>query len=243
MKFKVGDRVRIRENLNEYGYFDVVPDMLKYRGKESVILNVNESVVFTSYDLANIPYTWYPDSLEPVGDTVTMCSDGNEVTSFSVNSIEEVPIRTRGFKIVSDEFRKHPDVNIQLPKRGTKKSAGYDICTPVDIIIPPNGISDAIQTDIKAYMLEDEVLEIVPRSSIGFKKGLMLINTVGIIDSDFYSNPDNDGNIGFKFKNLTDETVEIKAGERILQGIFRKYLTTEDDFCETERVGGIGSTN
>ena len=243
MKFKVGDRVRIRENLNEYGYFDVVPDMLKYRGKESVILNVNESVVFTSYDLEGIPHTWYPDSLEPVGDTVTMCSDGNEVTSFSVNSIEEVPIRTRGFKIVSDEFRKHPDVNIQLPKRGTKKSAGYDICTPVDIIIPPNGISDAIQTDIKAYMLEDEVLEIVPRSSIGFKKGLMLINTVGIIDSDFYSNPDNDGNIGFKFKNLTDETVEIKAGERILQGIFRKYLTTEDDFCETERVGGIGSTN
>ena len=243
MKFKVGDRVRIRENLNEYGYFDVVPDMLKYRGKESVILNVNESTVFTSYDLEGIPHTWYPDSLEPVGDTVTMCSDGNEVTSFSVNSIEEVPIRTRGFKIVSDEFRKHPDVNIQLPKRGTKKSAGYDICTPVDIIIPPNGISDAIQTDIKAYMLEDEVLEIVPRSSIGFKKGLMLINTVGIIDSDFYSNPDNDGNIGFKFKNLTDETVEIKAGERILQGIFRKYLTTEDDFCETERVGGIGSTN
>ena len=130
----------------------------------------------------------------------------------------------RGFRVVKDEFRKHPDVEIQLPKRGSKGSAGYDICTPVDIVIPPYGISEAIQTDIKAYMLDDEVLEIYPRSSIGFKKGLMLINTVGIIDSDYFSNPDNDGNIGFKFKNLTDKEVVIEAGTRILQGIFKKYL-------------------
>ena len=240
MKFKIGDKVRIREDLNEYNFYDIIPEMLKYAGKESVI--IDESVVFMSYELEDIPYTWYDDSLEPVEDTVTLCSDGNEVSTFSIKSIEEVPVRTRGFEIVSDEFRKHPNVDIQLPKRGTKKSAGYDICTPVDIIIPPNGISDAIQTDLKAYMLEDEVLEIVPRSSIGFKKGLMLINTVGIIDSDYYSNTDNDGNIGFKFKNLTDKAVEIKAGERILQGIFKKYLTTDYDDCNIERMGGIGST-
>ena len=91
-------------------------------------------------------------------------------------------------------------------------------------------------------MLDDEVLKIVPRSSIGFKKGLMLINTIGIIDSDFYNNPDNDGNIGFKLKNLTDKTVEIKAGERIMQGIFEKYLIVDDDECEKIRVGGIGSS-
>lgn len=242
MKFNVGDKVRIKEDLNEYNYFDIIPEMLKYAGKESVILNVNESTVFTSYDLEGIPHTWYNNALEPIGDTVTLYSDGNEVSTFSIKSIEEVPVRTRGFEIVSDEFRKHPDVDIQLPKRGTKKSAGYDICTPVDIIIPPNGISDAIQTDLKAYMLEDEVLEIVPRSSIGFKKGLMLINTVGIIDSDYYNNPDNDGNIGFKFKNLTDKAVEIKAGERILQGIFKKYLIIDDDDCDVIRIGGIGST-
>ena len=148
----------------------------------------------------------------------------------------------RGFRVVKDEFRKHPDVEIQLPKRGSKGSAGYDICTPVDIVIPPYGISEAIQTDIKAYMLDDEVLEIYPRSSIGFKKGLMLINTVGIIDSDYFSNPDNDGNIGFKFKNLTDKEVVIEAGTRILQGIFKKYLVVDDDDTDTERVGGIGST-
>lgn len=154
----------------------------------------------------------------------------------------EIKEKARGFEIVSDEFRKHPNVDIQLPKRGSSKSAGYDICTPVDIIIPPNGISDAIQTDIKAYMLDNEYLKIVPRSSLGFKKGLMLINTIAIIDSDFYENPENDGNIGFKLKNLTNETVEIKAGERIMQGIFQEYLITDDDDCDKERVGGVGST-
>ena len=149
----------------------------------------------------------------------------------------------RGFKIVRDECRKHPDVEIQLPKRGSKGSAGYDICTPVDIVIPPYGISDAIQTDIKAYMPDDEVLLIVPRSSIGFKKGLMLINTVAVIDSDFYESPESDGNIGFKLKNLTDKEVVIKAGERIMQGIYVKYGITDDDECDKERIGGVGSTN
>lgn len=240
MKFNIGDKVRIREDLNEYNFHDIIPEMLKYAGKESVIIYVN--VASSSYKLADIPYVWYNDSLEPVEDTITLCNDDNEISTFSIESMEEIPVKTRGFEVVSDKFRKHPYVDIQLPKRGTKKSAGYDICTPVDIIIPPDGISDAIQTDLKAYMLEDEVLEIVPRSSIGFKKGLMLINTVGIIDSDYYSNPDNDGNIGFKFKNLTDKTVEIKAGERILQGIFKKYLITDYDNCDIERMGGIGST-
>lgn len=150
--------------------------------------------------------------------------------------------KTRGFEIVDDNFRKFLDVDIKLPQRGSKKSAGYDFCTPVDIIIPPNGVSDAIQTDIKVYMLDDEVLEIYPRSSLGFKKGLMLINTVGIIDSDYYSNPNNDGNIGFKLKNLTDKEVVIKAGERVMQGIFKKYLIVDDDNVTSTRIGGIGST-
>lgn len=70
----------------------------------------------------------------------------------------------------------------------------------------------------------------------------MLINTVGVIDSDYYSNKDNDGNIGFKLKNLTDEEVIIEAGEKIIQGIFSKYLKTDDDNTLEERTGGIGST-
>ena len=148
----------------------------------------------------------------------------------------------RGFKVVKDECRKHPDVEIKLPKRGTKNSAGYDICTPVDILIPVHGFSEPIQTDMKAYMGEDEVLKIYPRSSIGFKKKLMLVNTTGIIDSDYYENPDNDGNIGFAFYNMSDVDVLIKAGERVLQGIFTKYLITEDDNADEVRTGGTGST-
>lgn len=153
-------------------------------------------------------------------------------------------IKVRGFEIVKDEMRKFPNDNIELPIRGTAKSAGYDMRTPIEIIIPPYGESKAIATDIKAYMQDDEVLEIHVRSSLGFKKGLMLMNTTGIIDSDYYSNNDNDGNIHFKLKNLTDKEVIIEKGERVIQGIFKKYLIADDDQCiNNERGGGIGSTD
>ena len=149
----------------------------------------------------------------------------------------------RGFEIVEDKHRKHPECEIVMPQRGTSKSAGYDICTPVDIVIPANGHSKIIFTDIKAYMLPDEVLCTHVRSSIGMKRGLVLANTTGIIDSDYYSNPDNDGNIGFMLRNLTDEEVVIKAGERVIQGIFSKYLVVDGDEPKSEeRLGGVGST-
>lgn len=148
----------------------------------------------------------------------------------------------RGFEIVSDEFRKFPGVEIKLPTRGSSKSAGYDIVCPVDVTIPAFGISDTIMTDIKAYMMDNEVLELYPRSSLGFKKGLMLVNTVGIIDSDYYNNPSNEGNIGFKLKNLTNKPVTIQAGEKVIQGIFKNYLTIDGDNVTTQRVGGVGST-
>lgn len=149
----------------------------------------------------------------------------------------------RGFEIVEDKYRKHPECNIVMPQRGTSSSAGYDICTPVDVVIPAKGHSKIIFTDIKAYMLPDEVLCTYVRSSIGMKRGLVLANITGIIDSDYYSNPDNDGNIGFMLRNLTDEEVVIKAGERVIQGIFSKYLTVDlDEPKSKERVGGVGST-
>ena len=140
----------------------------------------------------------------------------------------------RGFELVSDQHRKHPGCNILIPQRGTAKSAGYDLCTPVDIVIPARGQSGVIFTDIKAYMEADEVLTTHVRSSIG---------TTGIIDSDYYSNPDNDGNIGFMLRNLTDEEVIIKTGERVIQGIFIKYLISDHDQPKSEeRLGGVGST-
>ena len=149
--------------------------------------------------------------------------------------------KVRGFEVVSDEFRKHLDTDIQLPQRGDSRSAGYDFYAPCDIIIKPNERA-LVFSDVKAYMQEDEVLQIYVRSSIGCKQGLVLANGTGIIDSDYYSNPNNDGNIGIKLYNTTDKIAIIKKGTRIAQGIFMKYLVADDDENTTERIGGFGSS-
>ena len=128
------------------------------------------------------------------------------------------------------------------PHRSTKYSAGYDFISPIDIIIPAREMAK-IPTGIKAQMNEDEVLSIYPRSSIGFKTGISLSNTVGIIDSDFYNNPDNEGHIFIKFYNPTDRDYQINIGDKIAQGIFTKYLIVDDEEeITTERSGGLGST-
>ncbi|MGL5330148.1 MAG: dUTP diphosphatase [Peptostreptococcaceae bacterium] len=147
----------------------------------------------------------------------------------------------RGFQPVNEDMRKVTQ-DFALPVRGDSRSAGYDISIPVSVIIPPKGKA-LVWTNIKAYMQSDEVLELYVRSSIGIKKGLQLSNTVGIIDSSYYSNPDNDGNIGISFYNTTDQEVILDAGERVAQGIFKKYLVADNDVCLNEsRSGGIGST-
>lgn len=127
-----------------------------------------------------------------------------------------------------------------LPTRGSKKSAGYDFYSPVNEIIPAHG-TVKIPTGVKAFMQPDEVLMIYPRSSIGFKTNIRLSNTVGIIDSDYYNNSDNEGHIWIKFYNPTDEDYVITIGDKIAQGIFTKFLTCGDN-PEEERNGGIGST-
>ena len=86
---------------------------------------------------------------------------------------------TRGFKVVKDEMRKHKGVEIQLPVRGDLRSAGYDLRTPIEIVLKPNE-RKLVFTDVKAYMQEDEVLELYVRSSIGVKKGIVLSNGTGI---------------------------------------------------------------
>lgn len=149
--------------------------------------------------------------------------------------------RTRGFERVKEDFRKNEKPAI-LPARGSIASAGYDFVTPVDIHIAPQSTSELIFTDIKAYMQSDEVLNLHVRSSMGIKKGLTLANTTGIIDSDYYSNKDNDGNIGFKLRNLSDKEIYIEAGTRVIQGIFSKYLVADSDTASGTRDGGFGST-
>lgn len=149
--------------------------------------------------------------------------------------------RVRGFKVVRDEFRK-TEGEVLLPRRASKHSAGYDFYLPYEVTIPPHCSTGIIPTDIKAYMQEGEVLMLYVRSSIGIKKGLTLANGTGIVDGDYYSNTDNDGNIGIALRNETDTTIILEKGERVMQGVFVNYLVTDDDNTNTERAGGFGSS-
>ena len=145
----------------------------------------------------------------------------------------------RGFKVCKG----FENCDINLPKRGTKFSAGYDFESAEDVVINPKEMK-VIKTGIKAYMENDEVLKIYPRSSLGIKKQLMMANNVGIIDSDYFENPSNDGHIHVALYNFGDKTQEIKKHERIAQGIFVKFLISEvEEEVVNVREGGIGSTN
>ena len=151
-------------------------------------------------------------------------------------------INMNKFEIVSDTTLNKFNLvreDITLPTRSTKGSAGYDIYTPVDMMIPGN-MTQIIPLGIKAKIKHGYYLQVVPRSSVGIKKHLMLANTVGIIDADYYNNPDNEGIMFCGFYNYMNQDIEIKKGERIAQAI--PYGVTEDDATESERTGGIGST-
>lgn len=131
---------------------------------------------------------------------------------------------------------------ITLPKRATVGSAGYDFVAPYDITLKP-GETILLPTGIRCKMEPNYVLKIYPRSGLGFKFRLQLNNTVGIIDSDYY-NSDNEGHIMAKITNDSNEgkTVEIKAGQGFMQGIFVEYGITIDDDADGTRNGGFGST-
>ena len=151
-------------------------------------------------------------------------------------------MRLRGFEIAKG----WEDKDINLPVRKTKFAAGYDIEAAEDIVVPSfkKGMAPVlISTGLKAYMEDDEVLYLYNRSSNPKKKGLILANSVGVIDKDYYGNPDNDGHIMFAFFNIKDEDIIIKKGEAIGQGVFSKYLVIDDDVALGDRTGGFGSTD
>lgn len=161
--------------------------------------------------------------------------------------------------------------NAQLPEYQTKRSAGADFFAAEDITIPSlwtsmlknvlwSGVNffmsgkekeaikpvpTLVHTGIKASMYEDEVLELYNRSSNPGKKGLILANSVGIVDADYYNNPDNDGEIMFAFYNFFPFPVIIKTGDRIGQGIFKKFLRPEGGLRvkDSDRESGFGSTD
>lgn len=136
--------------------------------------------------------------------------------------------------------------DFELPKRSTKHSAGYDMFCPERVEIPPYKIGDnptMIKTGVKAYMQDDEYLMLCNRSSNPKKKKLIVPNGVGIADADYTDNEDNEGELGFLFYNLSNETVVIEKGEKLGQAIFQKYLVTDDDVTDGIRNGGFGSTD
>lgn len=150
--------------------------------------------------------------------------------------------KMRGFEIAKG----FENMGINLPVRKTKYSAGYDVEAAEDTIIPSfkKGMKPTlVKTGIKAYMQENEYLMLANRSSNPGKKGLILANSVGIIDKDYYGNPDNDGHIMFAFYNIKEEDIEIKKGDCVGQAIFMPFLIADNDEAEGARIGGFGSTN
>ena len=145
----------------------------------------------------------------------------------------------RYFEVVKNECRTTSG-EIKLPTRADGRSAGYDFYSPIDTTIMPNE-SKLFFTDVKACMNEDEVLKLYVRSSMG-KIPVVIANGTGIIDSSYFGNPDNDGNIGFRLLNLGDKPYVINVGDRIGQGVFSKYLITDDDNASGDRLGGFGSS-
>lgn len=172
-------------------------------------------------------------------------------------------MKVRGFEKVST----FEDIN--LPERATKHAAGYDFEAANDVVIPSifkSGIATALKvalnkeeallneellkqvkptlvgTGVKAYMGEDEFLQLCNRSSNPLKNFLLLGNGVGIIDSDYYNNENNEGHIMFQFINFGLKDLTIKKGERIGQGIFLSFLKADGDESEKTRTGGFGSS-
>lgn len=145
-------------------------------------------------------------------------------------------MKIRGFELV----RPFTDESL-LPKRETTHAAGYDLKVAAKTTIAPEEIK-LVPTGVKAYMQPNEVLYLYDRSSNPRKKGLVLVNSVGVIDGDYYDNAGNEGHIFAQMKNITDETVTLEVGERIVQAVFAPFLLADGDEASGQRTGGFGST-
>lgn len=162
-----------------------------------------------------------------------------------VHNVEKV---ARFEKISLEQYVKDAGVQaaadydcIKLPRRATAHSAGYDFFAPADVFLPAGG-SAVVKTGIRAFMKEGWALLIYPRSGLGFKLGIRLANTVGVIDGD-YCFSDNEGHIMIKLVNGGESSVTLSGGTAIAQGIFTPYGITEDDTATATRNGGFGSTD
>lgn len=153
-------------------------------------------------------------------------------------------------QFTKDVLELYPDTNIEkikeaweeleLPKRATKGSAGYDFHIPFSMKFYVD-MDKVVPTGIKAYVDPGYVLMIFPRSGLGFKYGIHLMNTVGVIDED-YVNAENEGHIMIALKNGDVKSLMLEQGDRFAQGVFLPYGTVDNDKTKTKRTGGMGST-
>lgn len=150
--------------------------------------------------------------------------------------------KVRGFEVCKG----FENSEIHLPIRKTASSAAYDLEAASDIVLPPFKQGDKpilIPTGLKAYMQPDEVLLLYPRSSAPKKQGISFPHSAGVIDSDYYENPDNDGHIMVQVVNLKNEEVLIHKGDAVCQAMFQKFLVADGDQASGTRMGGFGSTD
>ena len=147
-------------------------------------------------------------------------------------------MRERGFEVVSAYINN----NISLPKRKTAASAGYDIESAEEIILEPGKVT-LVPTGLKAYMQADEYLGLHVRSGFSIKNVISCINSQGIIDADYYNNPDNEGHIMVRVHNGGSKPVTIVKGDRFCQGIFVPFGTADEEEVTAARHGGFGSTD
>jgi len=152
-------------------------------------------------------------------------------------------------KISFEQFRKDISDDKELyesyilPKRSTKYSAGYDFFSLSDFTMKPGEILK-IPTGVKFCMNRDEMLMLFVRSSMGFKYNVRMCNQVGIFESDYYNNVNNEGHAWIKLQNEGEQDYIVKKGDGIAQGVFTKFLTVdEEDEIINERKGGLGSTS
>lgn len=171
-----------------------------------------------------------------------------------------------------EKVKKFKDVEFEMPRRKTEYSAGYDMVVASDVVIPPmydllGKLSDKydydtytldviskmtketgvkptlVSTGVKCKMDNDMYLELSVRSSCPLKHWLVMANSVGIIDADYYNNEDNEGEIFFQFINFSPFPILLKKGDAIGQGILKPYLKTDDDSASGVRKSGFGSTD
>ena len=191
--------------------------------------NLNISIHYLAYD------TYFNAELAEIHELMGFVSIF--LSWYSESSDTDNQTKVRGFNLVKGET----DQTL-FPRRETAHAAGYDFKAAKTVTIQPHEIA-FVPTGIKAYMQANEVLHLYDRSSNPKKRGIVLANSVGVIDSNYYENEDNDGHIQGIFMNLTDKPVTIKKGDRIMQGVFITFLTTDDDHPnDAVRAGGIGST-